>query len=80
MQSIDHIINSAAKIKYMSNGDIECPIVFRGGNGAASAVAAQHSQDYSAWYGSVPGLIVLSPYDAEDARGLLKVFQTKKAF
>lgn len=72
MQSIDHIINSAAKIKYMSNGDIECPIVFRGGNGAAAAVAAQHSQDYSAWYASVPGLIVLAPYDAEDARGLLK--------
>ena len=72
MQAIDQIINSAAKTHYMSAGQITAPIVFRGPNGAAAAVAAQHSQDYSAWYGSVPGLKVLSPYDSEDARGLLK--------
>jgi pyruvate dehydrogenase E1 component beta subunit len=72
MQAIDHIINSAAKTLYMSGGQIRCPMVFRGPNGAASRVAAQHSQDYSAWYASVPGLKVLAPYDAADAKGLLK--------
>jgi pyruvate dehydrogenase E1 component beta subunit len=72
LQSIDHIINSAAKIHYMSAGDLKCPIVFRGPNGAAAGVAAQHSQDFSAWYASVPGLKVVSPWDAEDYRGLLK--------
>eukprot|EP01016_Furgasonia_blochmanni_P006472 TRINITY_DN125_c0_g1_i2.p1 TRINITY_DN125_c0_g1~~TRINITY_DN125_c0_g1_i2.p1 ORF type:complete len:409 (-),score=161.73 TRINITY_DN125_c0_g1_i2:288-1514(-) len=72
MQAIDHIINSAAKIRYMSAGDLDCPIVFRGPNGAAAAVAAQHSQCFAAWYAHVPGLKVLTPYDADDARGLLK--------
>jgi pyruvate dehydrogenase E1 component beta subunit len=72
MQAIDHIINSAAKTLYMSGGQMGCPIVFRGPNGAAARVAAQHSQDYSAWYSSVPGLIVVSPYTAADAKGLLK--------
>lgn len=72
MQAIDHVVNSAAKIRYMSGGDCSCSIVFRGPNGAAKAVAAQHSQCFAAWYSSVPGLIVLSPYDGEDARGLLK--------
>lgn len=72
MQAIDHIINSAAKQLYMSAGDLNVPIVFRGPNGAAAGVAAQHSQDFSAWYSSVPGLKVLSPWSAEDARGLLK--------
>lgn len=73
LQAIDHILNSAAKVNYMSGGVVkECPIVFRGPNGAAKGVAAQHSQCFAAWYGSVPGLKVLSPYSAEDARGLLK--------
>ncbi|MBI1338737.1 pyruvate dehydrogenase complex E1 component subunit beta [bacterium] len=72
MQAIDHIINSAAKTLYMSGGQMGCPIVFRGPNGAASRVGAQHSQDYSAWYGHVPGLKVVAPYDAADAKGLLK--------
>jgi len=72
MQAIDHIINSAAKTLYMSGGQMGCPIVFRGPNGAASRVGAQHSQDYSAWYGHVPGLKVIAPYDAADAKGLLK--------
>ena len=72
MQAIDHIINSAAKTLYMSGGQLGCPIVFRGPNGAASRVGAQHSQDYSAWYGQVPGLKVVAPYDAADAKGLLK--------
>lgn len=72
MQAIDQIINSAAKTLYMSAGTISVPIVFRGPNGAAAGVAAQHSQDYAAWYSHVPGLKVLAPYDAEDARGLLK--------
>jgi pyruvate dehydrogenase E1 component beta subunit len=72
MQAIDAIINSAAKQRYMSGGQIGCSIVFRGPNGAAARVAAQHSQDYSAWYGSVPGLKVVAPYDAADAKGLLK--------
>lgn len=72
MQAIDHIINSAAKTRYMSGGQMACPIVFRGPNGAASRVAAQHSQDYASWYGHVPGLIVIAPYSAADAKGLLK--------
>jgi pyruvate dehydrogenase E1 component beta subunit len=72
MQAIDHIINSAAKTNYMSGGQMRCPIVFRGPNGAAARVGAQHSQNYAAWYASVPGLIVIAPYDAADAKGLLK--------
>ena len=72
MQAIDHIINSAAKTLYMSGGQIKSSIVFRGPNGAAARVAAQHSQDYSAWYAAVPGLKVVAPYDAADAKGLLK--------
>ena len=72
MQAIDHIINSAAKTYYMSGGKLNIPIVFRGPNGVASRVAAQHSQDYTAWYSHVPGLKVLAPYDALDAKGLLK--------
>ncbi|MCP2678556.1 pyruvate dehydrogenase complex E1 component subunit beta [Maricaulaceae bacterium NA33B04] len=72
MQAIDHLINSAAKTLYMSGGQMGCPIVFRGPNGAASRVGAQHSQDYSAWYANVPGLKVIAPYDAADAKGLLK--------
>ncbi|MBB36766.1 MAG: pyruvate dehydrogenase complex E1 component subunit beta [Hirschia sp.] len=72
MQAIDQIINSAAKTLYMSGGQMGCPIVFRGPNGAASRVGAQHSQDYSAWYGHVPGLKVIAPYDAADAKALLK--------
>ncbi len=72
MQAIDHIINSAAKTNYMSGGQMRCPIVFRGPNGAASRVAAQHSQNYAPWYASVPGLIVISPYDSADAKGLMK--------
>ena len=72
MQAIDHIINSAAKTLYMSGGQMGCPIVFRGPNGAASRVGAQHSQDYAPWYGHVPGLKVVAPYDAADAKGLLK--------
>lgn len=72
MQAVDHIINSAAKIHYMSAGEVTCPIVFRGLNGASKAVAAQHSQCFGAWYSSVPGLVTVMPYDAEDAKGLLK--------
>ncbi|WP_271879412.1 pyruvate dehydrogenase complex E1 component subunit beta [Phaeobacter italicus] len=72
MQGIDHIINSAAKTLYMSGGQMGCPIVFRGPNGAAARVAAQHSQDYAAWYMQVPGLKVVMPYSASDAKGLLK--------
>ncbi|KAJ3181054.1 pyruvate dehydrogenase E1, beta subunit [Gaertneriomyces sp. JEL0708] len=72
MQGIDHIINSAAKTRYMSGGIVGVPIVFRGPNGAAAGVAAQHSQDYAAWYGQIPGLKVVSPWSAEDAKGLLK--------
>ena len=72
MQAIDQIINSAAKTLYMSGGQIKSSIVFRGPNGAAARVGAQHSQDYSAWYANVPGLIVIAPYDAQDAKGLLK--------
>jgi pyruvate dehydrogenase E1 component beta subunit len=72
MQAIDQIINSAAKTLYMSGGQIKSSIVFRGPNGAASRVAAQHSQDYSAWYSHIPGLTVIAPYTASDAKGLLK--------
>ncbi|KAI7776455.1 pyruvate dehydrogenase E1, beta subunit [Diaporthe eres] len=72
MQAIDQIINSAAKTLYMSGGIQPCNITFRGPNGFAAGVAAQHSQDYSAWYGSIPGLKVVSPWSAEDAKGLLK--------
>jgi pyruvate dehydrogenase E1 component beta subunit len=72
MQAIDQIINSAAKTLYMSGGQMHCPIVFRGPNGAAARVAAQHSQEYSAWYAHVPGLKVVAPSNAADAKGLLK--------
>ena len=72
MQAIDQIVNSAAKQYYMSAGDIACPIVFRGANGIAAGVAAQHSQCFAAWYSSVPGLKVVAPYSSEDAKGLLK--------
>ena len=72
MQAIDHIINSAAKTLYMSGGQMGCSIVFRGPNGAAARVGAQHCQDYSAWYSHVPGLKVVAPYSAADAKGLLK--------
>ncbi|XP_028063345.1 pyruvate dehydrogenase E1 component subunit beta-1, mitochondrial isoform X4 [Camellia sinensis] len=72
MQAIDHVINSAAKSNYMSAGQINVPIVFRGPNGAAAGVGAQHSQCFAAWYGACPGLKVLAPYSSEDARGLLK--------
>jgi pyruvate dehydrogenase E1 component beta subunit len=72
MQAIDHIINSAAKTLYMSGGQMGCPIVFRGPNGAAARVAAQHSQDYTAWYSQIPGLKVVAPYTAADFKGLMK--------
>ena len=72
MQAIDHIVNSAAKTLYMSGGQINCPIVFRGPNGAAARVGAQHSQDFAAWYAQIPGLIVIAPSNARDAKGLLK--------
>ena len=72
MQAIDHLVNSAAKTLYMSGGQVHCPIVFRGPNGAASRVAAQHSQCYASWYARVPGLKVVAPYSAADAKGLLK--------
>ena len=72
MQAIDHIINSAAKTLYMSGGQMGCPIVFRGPNGAAARVAAQHSQCYASWYAHIPGLKVVAPYSAADAKGLLK--------
>jgi len=72
MQAIDHVINSAAKTLYMSGGQIKCSIVFRGPNGAAARVGAQHSQDYGSWYAHVPGLKVLAPYDSADAKGLMK--------
>lgn len=72
MQAIDHIINSAAKTLYMSGGQMGCPIVFRGPNGAAARVGAQHSQCYASWYAHCPGLKVVSPYSASDAKGLLK--------
>ena len=72
MQAIDQIINSAAKTNYMSGGQVRCPIVFRGPNGAAARVGAQHSQNYATWYSHVPGLIVIAPYFAADCKGLLK--------
>ncbi len=72
MQAIDQIINSAAKTHYMSGGTQPCNITFRGPNGFASGVGAQHSQDYSSWYGSIPGLKVVAPWSSEDAKGLLK--------
>jgi len=72
MQAIDQIVNSGGKTYYMSGGNVPCPVVFRGPNGAAAGVAAQHSQDYCAWYGSIPGLKVLSPWSASDCKGLLK--------
>src|SRR6201999_1743285 len=72
MQAIDQIINSAAKTRYMSGGQMQSPIVFRGPNGPAARVAAQHSQDYTSWYSHVPGLKVIAPYSAADAKGLLK--------
>ena len=73
MQAIDQVINSAAKTFYMSGGTVNVPIVFRGPNGCAAGVAAQHSQCFAAWYGHCPGLKVISPYDSEDCKGLLKV-------
>jgi hypothetical protein len=76
VQAIDHIVNSAAKTYYMSGGKVPCPVTFRGPNGAAAGVGAQHSQCFAAWYGSVPGLKVVSPYSAEDAKGLLKVSES----
>ncbi len=72
MQAVDHIVNSCAKTRYMSGGRLHGKVVFRGLNGPAAAVAAQHSQCFAAWYGNVPGLKVVSPYDAQEARGLLK--------
>ncbi|MGB0799208.1 MAG: pyruvate dehydrogenase complex E1 component subunit beta, partial [Planktomarina sp.] len=72
MQAIDQILNSAAKTRYMSGGQMGAPMVFRGPNGAAARVGAQHSQDYAAWYAQIPGLIVVQPYSAADAKGLLK--------
>ncbi len=72
MQAIDHILNSAAKTRYMSGGQMGCPIVFRGANGAAARVGAQHSHDYATWYAQIPGLKVCMPYSAADAKGLLK--------
>ena len=72
MQAIDHIINSAAKTLYMAGGQLGCPIVFRGPNGAAARVAAQHSQDFASWYAHIPGLKVVSPWSASDAKGLIK--------
>src|ERR1700689_2589651 len=72
MQAMDQLINSAAKTRYMSGGQIKCPIVFRGPNGAASRVAAQHSQCYASWYAHIPGLKVVTPYDSADAKGLIK--------
>lgn len=79
MQAIDQIVNSAGKTYYMSGGNVPCPVVFRGPNGAASGVAAQHSQDYAAWYGQIPGLKVVSPWSAEDCKGLLKVRKTSES-
>jgi pyruvate dehydrogenase E1 component beta subunit len=72
LQAIDHILNSAAKTNYMSGGQLGCSIVFRGTNGAAARVGAQHSQDFAAWYAAIPGLKVAMPYSAADAKGLLK--------
>ena len=77
MQAIDQIVNSAGKTYYMSGGNVPCPVVFRGPNGAAAGVAAQHSQDYASWYGQIPGLKVVSPWSAEDCKGLMKVRQNR---
>ncbi len=71
MQAIDQIINSCAKTRYMSDGELSTGIVFRGLNGPAAAVAAQHSQCYASWYSNIPGLITVAPYDAADNKGLL---------
>src|SRR5260370_38737426 len=79
MQAIDQIVNSAGKTYYMSGGNVPCPVVFRGPNGAAAGVAAQHSQDYAAWYGQIPGLKFVSPWSAEDCKGQLKVRKTSNA-
>lgn len=78
LQAMDQIINSCAKAKFMSGGDLDCPIVFRGLNGPAAAVAAQHSQCFAALFSNIPGLKVVSVYDVEDARGLLKVISFPK--
>jgi len=72
LQAIDHIVNTASRTHYMSGGTIQCPVTFRGINGPPTGVAAQHSMDFAPWYGSLPGLKVFSPYDCEDARGLMK--------
>ena len=72
MQAMDQLINSAAKTRYMSGGQMHCPIVFRGPNGAAARVAAQHSQEYASWYAHVPGLKVIAPFTRPDHKGLLK--------
>ena len=72
LQAIDHIVNSCAKTHYMSGGDLTCPIVFRGINGVCASVGAQHTQCFAPWYSSVPGLKVVSPWNGEDCRGLLK--------
>src|SRR5678816_737128 len=72
MQAMDHLINSAAKTRYMSGGQMGASVVFRGPNGPAARVAAQHSQDFTAWYSHIPGLKVIAPYTAADAKGLLK--------
>lgn len=72
LQAIDHIVNTAAKSRYMSGGQVSCPIVFRGPNGPPTSVGAQHSQCFAAWYSSLPGVKVVAPYSAEDAKGLLK--------
>jgi pyruvate dehydrogenase E1 component beta subunit len=72
LQAIDHIINSCAKSHYMSNGDLTCPIVFRGINGVSAGVGAQHTQCFASWYGSCPGLQVVSPWSAEDCLGLMR--------
>lgn len=72
LQAIDHVINTAGKGRYMSGGKLTCPIVFRGANGISRAVGAQHSQSFASWYSNVPGLIVISPYSANDMKGLLK--------
>src|SRR3546814_9469346 len=79
MQAIDQVINAAAKTLYMSGGQMGCPIVFRGPNGAAARVAAQHSQCYASWYAHCPGLKVVSPWSAADAKGLLKAAKIGRA-
>jgi pyruvate dehydrogenase E1 component beta subunit len=76
MQAMDHLINSAAKTRYMSGGQVAVSIVFRGPNGPAARVGAQHSQDFTAWYSHIPGLKVIAPYTAADAKGLLCAGET----